>query len=272
MYLFSLKPQKYEITVYFLLGIKNIRFPPASTKPPLPAAATAQKSSVPQDDDVIFISPPTSPIPPPLTQQATPSSVVPVNSINLPSSVSLIKKSTNTQNTNNSALKPNTTITPNTTKLSENNNGDRPKTFLRVKSLTALQNVPSECITIPDDPLPPPPPLTPIQKNESSVAHGNGELKDSNNGNADIVEIIDDKKDDKQAHIKESWLVNGVDKGKQDNSNFNSAECITYSLKEPHSQDLNKIMKGLKILLEKSVEIDELIKTNPDRIDGYMSD
>lgn len=180
-----------------------------------------------------------------------------VNTIKLPSSVSLIKKASNTSNLNNSTPKPDPMSTSSNAKSLENENTDRPKTFLRVKSLTALQNVPSECITIPDDPLPPPPPLILLQKPL---------IKDSN----DVVEIIDDNKEDEKANnTQKVSLVNGTNK--DDNYNLERGECIAYSLKEPYSEDLKKILKGMKVVLEKSTEIDELVKNNFNRVNGDIS-
>lgn len=236
-------------------GIKNIRFPPSAAKSqPTPPV---QKAVSPQDDDVIFISPPTSPVPSPLPQNS--SSVGSINSINLPSSVSLIKKSLNTPNTNSITPKSNTIAS--SAKSIENSNTERPKTFLRVKSLLALQNVTSECITIPDDPLPPPPPLTPIQINEKCASIVKSDIQHTVAKTADIVEIIDEHKDDDRPHTDEiKSVVKEINKDNEEKDPISSEQCITFKLNEPHSDPLKKIINGLKIVVKKSVEIDELAR------------
>lgn len=190
-----------------------------------------------------------------------------VTPVNLPASVSLIRKTSNTPSTPQSSTKSATTTTP-VNASSSANNSDRPKTFLRVKSLTALQNVPSECITIPDDPIPPPPPLTLIQND------GNSDVLrksiEDNSETADVVEILDDIKEDVEKSNKESSLVNGV--AEENLNNSNNVQQLTYDLKEPHSKELNRIMSHIKIVLDKSSTIDEMVEQMFKKSNDDMSD
>lgn len=235
---------------FYFLGIKNIRFPPAAAKPAPTPVATVQKPSVNTDDDVIFISPPTSPTP-------TPKVSLPphLSHVTLPSSLSIIRK----PNPNEPVGKPTGVNSNQTTAKSDQTTNstasvnkppevtiDRPKTFLRVKSLTALQNVPSECITIPDDPLPPPPPLTPIQGGFSAKTDPN------NTKNMDIVEIFDDAKDN----------VNDINNDNFYKPSRDSVECMTFNLKEPYLH----AVKNLRIVIAKSTELEEMVKNKFDKM------
>ncbi|VEN40233.1 unnamed protein product [Callosobruchus maculatus] len=115
----SLIQIRKNLRAEFIQGIKNARFP---TKPQAPTTSTTPTTSTSkscdQDDDVIIISPASSP------KSATKAG-------------SLLNTST-----------PSTSRSVDSGRVGSG--GARP--FLRVKSLTALQNVTAECITIPDDP------------------------------------------------------------------------------------------------------------------------
>lgn len=134
-----------------------------------------------------------------------------------------------------------------------------------------MQNVPSECITIPDDPLPPPPPLTPLQKVENSDVSQKSEVIEINSENADVVEILDDRKEVGDKNNKESTLVND-DTTEQNPIHLNNGRQLTYNLKEPYSKELNKIMSDIKIVLEKSSTIDKMVKLKFKESNNDMSD
>ncbi|CAH1957279.1 unnamed protein product [Acanthoscelides obtectus] len=118
----SLIQIRKNLRAEFIQGIKNTRFPPknqtgaAPATPLSPTPTPSTSKAADQDDDVIIISPASSPIP--AAKVSTPVA---------------------------------STSKPSTSRAGEADRcGGRP--FLRVKSLTALQNVTAECITIPDDP------------------------------------------------------------------------------------------------------------------------
>ncbi|KAJ8919378.1 hypothetical protein NQ315_016471 [Exocentrus adspersus] len=140
----------------FIAGIKNIRFLPK----PAMAQPRPQPTTSAQDDDVIFVSPSTSPVPPPLVIS---------NSTNLPPSVTLTNTSATPKKTSVPEV-PTTTLQL-ITGTNTTSSGERPLSFIRVKSLSALQNVTSECITIPDDPvpLPEPPLISPTHSKDVTV-------------------------------------------------------------------------------------------------------
>ncbi|KAJ8976549.1 hypothetical protein NQ317_011813 [Molorchus minor] len=197
----SLIQIRKNLRTEFIAGIKNIRFPPKPQQPPPPSSSSAH------DDDVIFVSPSASPVPPPVVS-------TPVSSINLPASVSLTRRTPITT----SIASTSSTVT--VSKPGTSSNNDRPISFLRVKSLKALQNVTSECITIPDDPLPTPPlPLTsnePIseksittnseEKDEKDESERSDEKTDENGGNSKDVEdkIAENSKDSEGQDAKDS--------------------------------------------------------------------
>lgn len=79
------------------------------------------------------------------------------------------------------------------------------------------------------------------------------------------MEIIDDKPvdEEKSTSNEDSSLFNGV-------GDENESSCVTFSLNEP--EQLNKILKGMKVILEKSTEIDELVKNSFNQLNGDISD
>ncbi|RZB39488.1 uncharacterized protein BDFB_002093, partial [Asbolus verrucosus] len=123
----SLIQIRKNLRTEFIAGIKTVRLP------------SKKVESFANDDDVIFVSAPST-MPAPSTSQ--------VKSVqNVPDPIIIIDNS----------KKLTTAVNSSSTKPAESTI-EKPKSYLKVKSVSELQNVPSECITIPDDtPAPPPP-------------------------------------------------------------------------------------------------------------------
>ncbi|XP_074025973.1 uncharacterized protein isoform X2 [Leptinotarsa decemlineata] len=298
----SLIQIRKNLRTEFIAGIKNIRFPPKPQSPQQPAAATTAA----QDDDVIFVSPATSPVPPPLTS----SSSLPAVAANLPPSVTLTKKYPASPNTSkpgpsgvtragpSAAPKPGPSgvnragpsgvnkaapasqqskpgssgVSRNTPAKSDQGNG--PKTFLRVKSFSALQNVPSECITIPDDPVP--------EEKTGHISEDDDVIAIEKK--VEIVTILDDspmkspereedqrleKADSIKSNLCTEKQPNGLTNGSEDGEEENKKET-TVSIEDLDPVEKLKIL-NTKILLQRSSEIDELVKSKFGLLNGEVS-
>ncbi|KAJ8964025.1 hypothetical protein NQ314_005165 [Rhamnusium bicolor] len=269
----SLIQIRKNLRTEFIAGIKNIRFP--SNKPPQPQPSTSS-----QDDDVIFVSPTPSPVPPPVMPTI---GMPPLSSLHLPPSVSLTKRTSTAGPSNVSDPIPST---------SKNVMNEKPKVFLRVKSLTALQNVPSECITIPDDPLPPPPPLTPLQQKQDVTllddsAEKNGiQIKNVTS----VVEIdplqndidgnLQNVKEKLQNNTDENGITNGAKQSHNEESPIEADKdskevkydlIMSYNLKDQPSPELKKML-STKVYIKRSEEIDELVKNTFGLVNGNASE
>ncbi|KAG5879805.1 hypothetical protein JTB14_013451 [Gonioctena quinquepunctata] len=278
----SLIQIRKNLRTEFIAGIKNIRFPPKPAAPAQPSTSTTQ------DDDVIFVSPTTSPVPPSL---ASPS--VPAAAMNLPASVTLTKR---TSPSTSGIVKKSTSLpqkagpsgvvravpstqpravpstqpkaSPSTSTIEDG----KPKSFLRVKSFSALQNVPSECITIPDDP--------PEPKVEMPVENGDDDDDDVTivEKPVEVVTIIDDspmkspeeprdvlqaevaKKDLLDSGVDGTQQLNGLTNGNDEAEEDKTDESLTVNMDMLDPVEKKKIL-NTKILLRRSSAIEELVKT-----------
>ncbi|XP_072386484.1 uncharacterized protein [Diabrotica undecimpunctata] len=211
----SLIQIRKNLRTEFIAGIKNIRFPPTST----PSNAPTSKD----DDDVIFVA---DSAPKPTTTTAT------LTTPTLPPGLSLIKRTQATVNRSNS---PSTTpvagpsgvnkTTKTTPSKPSTSTGIQAKGFLRVKSFSALQSVTSECITIPDDPSDDADVLQVVEKDP-----------------LEMVEVVDDKEEDKPKEVEAKEEVKSKDDGKKGNKEVNSNEEV-------------KIKENVKIKDEKEEEV-----------------
>jgi hypothetical protein len=152
----SLIQIRKNLRTEFIAGIKTVRLP------------SKKVESFNNDDDVILVSAPST-MPMPSTSQVATPARDPIIIID-------------------NATKP---IILNANKTSENS--ERPKSYLKVKSVMELQNVPSECITIPDD-APTPPPKSNDIDNESvkSDIVCNGANSERKTPESEVLDSLDE--------------------------------------------------------------------------------
>jgi hypothetical protein len=152
----SLIQIRKNLRTEFIAGIKTVRLP------------SKKVESFNNDDDVILVSAPST-MPMPSTSQVATPARDPIIIID-------------------NATKP---IILNANKTSESS--ERPKSYLKVKSVMELQNVPSECITIPDD-APTPPPKSNDIDNESvkSDIVCNGANSERKTPESEVLDSLDE--------------------------------------------------------------------------------
>ncbi|XP_018580112.1 formin-like protein 7 [Anoplophora glabripennis] len=263
----SLIQIRKNLRTEFIAGIKNIRFPPKPPQPrPLPSTSA-------QDDDVIFVSPTTSPVPPPLV---TSNSLIATN--NLTPSVSLLNSPVSSKK-NSLPIVPTTTLQPIPSTSSSGGSEEKPKVFLRVKSLSALQNVPSECITIPDDPIPPPtpPPLTAIKHFEDVTMiedspEKNGDQTSKENIVNDTVTESEEKKSEAEPSNTEKNCDTTEDVNTKNISDERNEEMTSLTMNDLHSSPGLMKMFKIKVCLQRSEEIDKLVRNKFGLVNGDTSE
>lgn len=267
----SLIQIRKNLRTEFIAGIKNIRFPPknlpVSISPNTPPPLHPSVSSTKDDDDVIFI--PSDPTPATVTSTikaatitSTPKvtntttdykggSTVAQSSLRLPE-VSILKRTSGSTSSNTTIPKVGPSgvarITPSKSINKVSSTTDvQPKGFLRVKSFSALQNVPAECITIPDDPTDDD--IEPVLEK-------------------DPLGDIDNITDETSNHI------NGLSNGDQDkrevqkSSDKTAEKPAVVSIVEIPDDEETRPVKKPKIMLERSNEIDELVKNKFGLVNG----
>ncbi|CAG9835862.1 unnamed protein product [Diabrotica balteata] len=273
----SLIQIRKNLRTEFIAGIKNIRFPPTSKPSNTPTSK--------DDDDVIFVD---DSAPKPTTTTAT------LTTPTLPPGLSLIKRTQATVNRSNS---PSTTpvagpsgvnkTTKTTPSKPSTSTGIQAKGFLRVKSFSALQSVTSECITIPDDPADDADVLPVVEKDP-----------------LEMVEVVDDKEEDKSKEVEAKKEVKSKDDDKKGNTEVKSSKEVNSdenvkikddkeeevrrtngmtngnkdvkSLKaEKHpasprsvDSDSERPLKKAKIIIERSSEIDKMAKNSFGVVNG----
>ncbi|XP_056649006.1 transcriptional regulator ATRX-like isoform X2 [Diorhabda sublineata] len=267
----SLIQIRKNLRTEFIAGIKNIRFPPknppASTTSNTPPPLLHNVSSSKDDDDVIFI--PSDPIPATVTStsktatvSSTPkaiytttaskgASIVSQSTLRLPE-VSILKRTSGSTSSVTTISKAGssgvTRITPSKSVNKLSSTTDlQPKGFLRVKSFSALQNVPAECITIPDDPADDE--IVPVVEKDPL---------------GDIDSITDDT----------SNRINGLANGDPDEevrkmtNNTNKETADDQPIEVIADDEEVKSVKKAKIMLERSNEIDKLVKNKYGHVNG----
>lgn len=269
----SLIQIRKNLRTEFIAGIKNLRFPPK------PTSAPPQPSTSKDDDDVIFVpSDPSPPCPPlvPVSNNNT------TNKINLPSSISLVKKSQPSTTVSPPKAIPSTSgitikspgsgsIAKKSTSAPPLDDNNRPKGFLRVKSFSALQSVPSECITIPDDPPEEEPKLV-EETDPLDVSKDPLDVSDV------VKEDIVNEKDDKTVESHTNGITNG-EKGEDESSNKDGEtppkvedENSKKHVDVPLKVDGVGMLKPATIVLHRSQEIDDMVKTKFDVVNGDVTD
>lgn len=188
----------------FIAGIKTIRFPPATTTTTSGAGSSLNNN----DDDVIFVATPTAAPAPPLLSKICPPSTSFVN----PFSSSRVTFTAKTQSI------------PPLSKLTANKNKNVP--YLKVKSMSELQVVTSECITIPDDSL-------------SSSTNN-----DDNDKSLPLVTTIHNNDDEKVIKMKTDKIVN--------------AKSSFYNLNDNPTDEIKRML-SVKVHLTRC-DIDALVK------------
>lgn len=192
----SLIQIRKNLRTEFISGIKTVRLP--SKKPEVQN----------NDDDVIFVSPPTMP---------TPSTSETVTAAQDP--LKIVDK----------------TYKPPIPAILQNSKSVQ-RGFLKVKSVKELQNVPPECITIPDDPIPPKVVEKKGKENLDIEIVRNGDLNADDSINK-MAEKEKDKLEERRDSVKENGEPSGREKKKRSRTSSDS-----YNLKDIPSTEVKKMM------------------------------
>ncbi|XP_030759930.1 uncharacterized protein LOC115885233 [Sitophilus oryzae] len=207
----------------FIAGIKNIKLPP---KQPVPTAPILVKD----DDDVIFVNPAVSkaqtfPPPPPLVFQP----VAAAATKQITASVTLEPR-------------PSTSKAPVPVVEADKPASPVPRGgFLKVRSFSALQNVTSECITIPDDPPP---------KENVEI-----EIKQDPLVVPPEIKTLEEPKEEpeKPEDVPEPTVPKNQATSPMDTENF------VYNVNEAPSAEVRRMMNAI-VQVKKSRVIDEIIR------------
>ncbi|CAH0560999.1 unnamed protein product [Brassicogethes aeneus] len=211
----SLIQIRKNLRTEFISGIKNIRFPPKEPIITIP------------DDDVVIVNNTTTE-PPPLAT--------------LPSAITLSSLGNKENKSSKEVPKPSSTIV----KLPKSSKKP-PGGFLRVKSFSALQTVPSECITIPDDPDD----VTPVIEPEKDPLDISDEKVEPEK-KKDDAESKDDDKDPKGA--KKDEEEEKTVETKSDDVEKDDKDTTT---KEDETTEEDKTTKEDKIIKEEKTSKDK---------------
>ncbi|XP_066146477.1 uncharacterized protein [Euwallacea fornicatus] len=134
----SLIQIRKNLRTEFIAGIKNIKFPLKPAAPPKPTGAVTVKD----DDDVIFVNP--------TTVASNNVKKISLPQLIIPPTVTLTRKVV--PSTSSSSITINKINKTPAASIPTSSPPVKGRGFLKVRSLTALQSVPTECIVIPDDP------------------------------------------------------------------------------------------------------------------------
>ncbi|CAG9765504.1 unnamed protein product [Ceutorhynchus assimilis] len=263
----SLIQVRKNLRAEFLVGIKSVKLPPKTPKPVTAPAPAPPPAPIPDDDDVIFVSQP-----PPLVM--SPSVTIANKKIPLKIGVNNNVNKTLTVRSgvgakpipSTSGVKP-TTPTTNLAKLASNKIAVKPGGvkstpptpaasiggpvkgggFLKVRSLMALQSVPSECITIPDDPVEDPLKLSSPLLPMLPMPHANDNR----------IEILDDESEKNESPM--IIMSSPPPLAKLSRPSPVPEMEMTFNLSKPLSPKVRKMMRA-HVPIDKSPYLEQLLE------------
>ncbi|XP_050300373.1 uncharacterized protein LOC126738929 isoform X2 [Anthonomus grandis grandis] len=242
----SLIQIRKNLRTEFIAGIKNVKFPPKPV-PPLAAKPIVVKD----DDDVIFVnttnSGPSKTQPPPLIISKT-VSLTKINSSNSVTNPFAHPKPSTSGTKATSIVNKIVTPTTKTASVATVSSATPVKGggFLKVRSFVSLQSVPSECITIPDDPT------SPISEKEDPLKVPDDPLEINNDISTESGKRRTFKKQkpsSKASNLRTNSPVLILD----------DTEPLVYNVTQKPSREIKKMMEAT-VVIQKSLEIEKLLK------------
>ncbi|XP_060531402.1 uncharacterized protein LOC132705017 [Cylas formicarius] len=244
----SLIQVRKNLRTEFIAGIKNFKFPtkPAAAAVPAPSAQSSDPITIKDDDDVIFVSAPATTV----TQTNPPPLILSPNV-----TLTNVKRGQGIGNSPTLTLVPTTTLTA----VSKSPSPAPPPLrggYLKVKSFSALQNVSSDCITIPDDPP------TKILDEKT------GMVKDVDAmGKKTDAAVVSEKQTDAAANTSENKAENVTEheiSPRQDGPQNDGPEVpdfssFSYNINDPPSPIVKRMLAAI-VQVQKSRAVEEIIR------------